>query len=89
MLRRSTQTTKGSIHQRYTQFKRNPAATLATVSHAVFSSPTFAWCVTLDLDGERPLPDNAFDLLPGIDYRVPWPEGEELPGVMRVGNVMG
>jgi len=45
--------------------------------------------VTLDLDGERPLPDNAFDLLPGIDYRVPWPEGEELPGVMRVGNVMG
>jgi len=55
--------------------------------HAVFSSPTFAWCVTLDLDGERPLPDNAFDLLPGIDYRMPWKEGDELPKVMRVGNL--
>jgi len=57
--------------------------------HAVFSSPTFAWCVTLDLDGERPLPDNAFDLLPGIEYRIPWKAGEELPKVVRAGNIKG
>ena len=54
---------------------------------AVFSSPTFAWGVAIDLDGEAALPDNAFDLLPGIEYRVPWPAQKPLPTVVRVGNI--
>ncbi len=34
--------------------------------------PTFAWAVTLDVDGERPLADNWFDLLPGVPHTLPW-----------------
>jgi len=55
--------------------------------HAVFSSQVFAWCIAIDLDGERPLPDNAFDLLPGIDYRIVWPADAPLPQVIRTGNL--
>ena len=54
---------------------------------AVFSSPTFAWGVCLDLDGEATLPDNAFDLLPGIDYRLPCPADRPLPQIVRIGNL--
>ncbi len=36
-------------------------------------SETFAWAVCLDESGERPLADNWFDLLPGVEYTVPWP----------------
>jgi len=32
----------------------------------------FAWAVCLDDSGERPLADNWFDLLPGVEYTVPW-----------------
>ena len=55
--------------------------------HAVFASDAFAWGVAIDIDGERSVPDNCFDLLPGIDYRIPWPASEPLPSVMRVGNL--
>jgi Beta-galactosidase/beta-glucuronidase len=50
-------------------------------------SDAFAWGVCLDVDGERPLADNCFDLLPGVPYVIPWDEralGE--PRVLRVGN---
>jgi len=49
-------------------------------------SPVFAWGVCLDLDGELPLADNCFDLLPGIPYAVPWPDGLPEPRVLRVGS---
>ncbi len=52
---------------------------------ATFRSDTFAWGVCLDLDGEAPLVDNCFDLLPGLPYPVPW-AGPEAPVVLRVGN---
>ena len=54
---------------------------------AVFSSDTFVWGVCLDLDGERPLPDNFFDIYPGIPYSLPWPS-ETAPTVLRVGNLI-
>lgn len=38
------------------------------------TSDVFVWGVCLDLDGELPLPDNCFDLLPGIPYILPCPE---------------
>ena len=48
-------------------------------------SDVFAWGVCLDVDGETALPDNCFDLLPGVEYTVPW--RPELPArVIRVGN---
>lgn len=53
---------------------------------AIFVSPTFAWRVCLDLDGERELPDNYFDLLPGLPYELPWPAALGEPRVLRVGN---
>ena len=54
---------------------------------AVFASPAFAWGVAIDIDGEAALPDNAFDLLPGIEYRIPWPAERPLPQILRVGNL--
>ena len=54
---------------------------------AVFESPTFAWGVALDVDGDAVLPDNAFDLLSGIEYRVQWPAEAPLPSVVRTGNL--
>ncbi len=51
----------------------------------VFESPTFVWGVCLDLDGERALPDNFFDLYPGIPYSLPW-RSPIPPRVLRTGN---
>ncbi|MHB0858316.1 MAG: beta-mannosidase [Anaerolineae bacterium] len=53
---------------------------------AVFRSSTFAWGVCLDPDGEQDLPDDVFDLLPGIPWGIPWAEDRELPQVARLGN---
>jgi beta-mannosidase len=53
---------------------------------AVFTSETFAWRVCLDLDGERSLEDNFFDLLPGLPYEIGWPAELGEPRVLRVGN---
>lgn len=54
---------------------------------AIFTSPTFAWGVCLDLDGERALADNYFDLFPGTPYAIPWPWPEP-PKVLGVGNLV-
>ena len=52
---------------------------------AVFQSDVFVWGVCLDLDGERPLADNFFDLYPGQPYRLPW-RGVTPPRILRCGN---
>ena len=49
-------------------------------------SDTFVWGVCLDIDGELPLADNCFDLLPGILYRMPWKNMPNEPKIARVGN---
>ena len=54
--------------------------------YAVFSSPTFVWAVCLDMDGEASLEDDVFDLLPGVQYPVPWPSDRALPDVWRCGS---
>ncbi len=53
---------------------------------AVFTSPTFAWGVCLDLNGEA-VGDNFFDVWPNIPYLVPWPTNQALPKVLFVGNL--
>lgn len=50
---------------------------------AVFSSPTFVWAACIDPDGEAPLSDDVFDLLPGIDYEIDWPTDKPLPKIQR------
>ncbi len=55
---------------------------------AVFHSRTFAWRVCLGLDGERRLPDNFFDLLPGVEYELDWPAELGLPQILAVGNLV-
>jgi hypothetical protein len=50
-------------------------------------SDAFCWGVCLDEDGDRPVPDNCFDLLPGIPYTLLWDTatlGE--PRIVRLGN---
>ncbi|MDD3927384.1 MAG: hypothetical protein PHT33_12070 [bacterium] len=50
------------------------------------TSDTFAWGVCLDVDGELPLADNCFDLLPGIPYKLPWNITLGRPAIMRIGS---
>ncbi|MDX1934244.1 MAG: hypothetical protein SFU56_16710, partial [Capsulimonadales bacterium] len=50
-------------------------------------SEVFCWGVCLDENGDRPVADNCFDLLPGISYSIPWDSsvlGE--PRIARLGN---
>lgn len=53
---------------------------------AVFTSRTFAWRVCLDLDGEKALPDNFFDVYPGIPTILDWPAKLGKPKILRIGN---
>jgi beta-mannosidase len=52
---------------------------------AVFQCDTFAWGVCIDLDGATGLPDNFFDVYPGMPVRIPWPHSTP-PRILRVGN---
>jgi beta-mannosidase len=60
---------------------------LCTAGKAIFESDTFAWRVCLDLDGEQALPDNFFDVYPGIPTALDWPDELGKPKVLRVGNL--
>jgi beta-mannosidase len=53
---------------------------------AIFTSNTFVWGVCLDLDGETLLPDNFFDVYPGIPHVIPW-KNRRKPQVRFVGNL--
>ncbi len=53
---------------------------------AVFNSDAFAWGVCLDLDGERSLADNFFDVWPGVEYTIPW-HFDIPPVVLHTGNL--
>lgn len=55
---------------------------------AVFASDTFVWGVCLDLDGRKPMPDNFFDVYPGIPHVIPWRSSRK-PEVRFVGNLVG
>ena len=74
----------------YQQMQWSPATVNVTLENgkAIFSSNTFAWRVCLDLDGEQPLPDNFFDVYPGIPTILDWPETLGKPVVLRVGNLV-
>ena len=52
----------------------------------IFTCETFAWRVCLDLDGLQ-LPDNFFDVLPGIPTTLPWPKELPVPQILRIGNL--
>lgn len=54
---------------------------------AVFESEAFAWGVCIDLEGEESLPDNFFDVYPGIAYSIPWKK-DRPPRVLKVGNLL-
>ncbi len=53
---------------------------------AVFLSDTFAWAVCLDPECDSDVPDDLFDLLPGIEYAIDWPANDPLPAVRRRGT---
>jgi beta-mannosidase len=48
-------------------------------------SAVFVWGACIDIDGEKNIPDNCFDLLPGIPYSIPWTD-KETPGIIFTGN---
>ncbi len=58
---------------------------------AVFTADSFVWGVCLDIEGDADVPDNAFDLLPGIPYVIPWPHDAVDPYIASVGsaNLLG
>lgn len=55
---------------------------------AVFSCDTFAWGVFLDPDGDSPVSDDLFDLIPGIEYEIKWNPDLALPEVRSRGDVV-
>lgn len=57
-------------------------------ANAVFSSDVFVWGVCLDQEGESPVPDDLFDLIPGVAYAIPWPEDRELPAPQRCASAL-
>jgi beta-mannosidase len=46
----------------------------------------FVWGACLDVDGELPIADNCFDLLPGVPYRLAWPDSLPAPRIVRIGS---
>ncbi len=58
---------------------------------AVFTADSFVWGVCLDIEGDADVSDNAFDLLPGIPYVIPWPHDAVDPYLASVGsaNLLG
>ena len=54
---------------------------------AIFTCDSFAFRVCIDLDGEKALPDNFFDILPGIPTVLDWPEALGEPKVLFTGNL--
>jgi len=50
-----------------------------------FQSDVFVWGACIDTDGGKDIPDNCFDLLPGIPYTIQW-TGKETPKVIFTGN---
>ena len=52
---------------------------------AVFECDTYAWNVCIDLDGDRGISDNFFDLFPGVPHVIPW-SADAAPRIHRVGN---
>ncbi len=59
-----------------------------TVEHStlILRADAFAWGVCLDVDGELPLADNCFDLLPGIPYTLPWATELGEPRIVHIGS---
>ena len=47
-------------------------------------SDQFVWKCCLDTDGRSDVPDNAFDLFPGISKTIRWPG--QMPTVCAMGN---
>ncbi|MBB6049877.1 glycoside hydrolase family 2 protein [Armatimonas rosea] len=74
----------------FQELKLAPNPTLVLSLHEgvlTLRSEVFVWGVCLDTDGERPVADNCFDLLPGVPYSLPWDTallGE--PKILRTGN---
>jgi len=52
---------------------------------AVFSCDSFVWGVCLDPECDSQVPDDLFDLIPGIDYAIDWPSDQPLPQARRTG----
>lgn len=51
-------------------------------------SDVFVWGVCLDVDGDAPVADNCFDLVPGIPYCLPWDADHGAPTIAATGNMM-
>jgi beta-mannosidase len=60
--------------------------TLDGQQFARYTSSSWVWAVVLDPDGLAELPDDVFDLLPGIPYDLPLKTGQAPPPVLRTGN---
>ena len=57
-------------------------------SQVIINSPVYVWGLSLDIDGESDIPDNCFDLLPGIPYVINVPSGEKVEVKMTGNDLM-
>lgn len=68
------------------KFKKPKISITREGEYAVFQADAYVWGVILDINGEMDLPDNAFDLIPGIPYQIKWTKNMELPDIKKTGN---
>lgn len=54
----------------------------------IITSPVYVWGVSVDIDGESDIPDNCFDLLPGIPYTINIDNGEKVEVKMTGNDLM-
>ena len=57
-------------------------------SKVIITSPVYVWGLSIDIDGESDIPDNCFDLLPGIPYTINIDNGEKVEVKMTGNDLM-
>lgn len=67
------------------KWAKSEIKTIRRGDRVAFSSDAFVWGVCLDPECDVPVTDDLFDLLPGVDYLVDWPEDKPLPTVRKTG----
>lgn len=68
------------------EFRQPRITTRLQEGRLTLVSDAFAWGVCLDVDGEAEIADNCFDLVPGIEYVLPWADEQVEAEIERLGN---
>jgi len=74
---------------KYLAWKPAEVELTRTASQLRLRCDRFGWAVCLDADGEQPLAENYFDLIPGVERVIPWPGDRPAPAPPYAANPSG